>query len=272
MLKQRLLTALVLGALVVWGVLALPSAAFGTVLFLVLLIGADEWLGLVGLRSPAERASGFAVLAALIGAGALLPNSVGWGLVVLGAGFWVLALAWLARFACAPERRDGRTRWLVAGAVALAAPWCALYLLHRSPAWGPGYVLLLLVLVWAADSGAYFAGRRWGRTKLAPAISPGKTREGVYGALAAAAVVAVIGAWVLGVAPLRWLPFLLVCLATVLFSISGDLLESMLKRQHGAKDSGRLLPGHGGVLDRIDSLTAAAPVFVCGLWLGEVAR
>ena len=130
---------------------------------------------------------------------------------------------------------------------------------------GPGYVLFLLLLIWVADIGAYFAGRRWGRRKLAPAISPGKTWEGVWGAAAAALVFALVGAVVLGVgcalARRSWRS----AWSTVGFSIVGDLFESMLKRQRGVKDSGSLLPGHGGVLDRLDSLTAAAPVFLLGL-------
>ena len=141
----------------------------------------------------------------------------------------------------------------------------ALLALHDGAALGPGYVVFLFMLVWIADSGAYFAGRRWGRTKLASHVSPGKTREGVYGALTAALGFAVIGALVLGLGVTQWPLFILICMVTVIFSIIGDLFESMLKRQRGIKDSGSLLPGHGGILDRVDSMTAAAPVFVLGL-------
>ena len=130
--------------------------------------------------------------------------------------------------------------------------------------WGNGWMFLLM-LIWVADIGAYFAGRRWGRRKLAPTISPGKTWEGVWGAAAAAAAFALVGAAVLGVGS-RWPGFVAVCMVTVVFSIVGDLFESMLKRQRGVKDSGSLVPGHGGVLDRLDSLLAAAPVFLLG-WL-----
>jgi phosphatidate cytidylyltransferase len=129
---------------------------------------------------------------------------------------------------------------------------------------GPGYVLFLFLLIWVADIGAYFAGRRWGRRKLALAISPGKTWEGAVGAGAAALAFALAGAAALGLGS-RWPGFVAICMVTVGFSIAGDLFESMMKRQRGLKDSGSLLPGHGGVLDRVDSLTAAAPVFLLGL-------
>jgi phosphatidate cytidylyltransferase len=147
--------------------------------------------------------------------------------------------------------------------VVLIAPWVAFMGLRSE--FGPGYVLFLFLLVWAADVGAYFAGRRWGQHKLAPAISPGKTWEGVAGASAATLILALLGAALLDES-VRWPTFVVVCLITAGFSIAGDLFESMIKRQCGVKDSGSLLPGHGGVLDRVDSLTAAAPVFLLGLY------
>jgi phosphatidate cytidylyltransferase len=124
-------------------------------------------------------------------------------------------------------------------------------------------------MVWLADSGAYFAGRRWGRTRLAPVISPGKTWEGVLGGIVASAIAVLLaGYWYSR--SLEWtLTLVSVALLAVMFSIVGDLLESLMKRQAGIKDSGSIIPGHGGVLDRIDSLTAAAPMFLAGiLWFG----
>src|SRR5690606_17335644 len=127
---------------------------------------------------------------------------------------------------------------------------------------GPAVMLFLLLLVVAADVGAYFAGRRFGRNKLAPRVSPGKTWEGVIGGLLGAALIALAGGAWFGV-PL--VPFVALCVVAVLASIVGDLTESLFKRHAGVKDSGTLLPGHGGVLDRVDSVTAAAPVFLIGL-------
>ena len=129
-------------------------------------------------------------------------------------------------------------------------------------------MLFLLLLVWAADTGAFFVGRRFGRIRLAPQVSPSKTWEGVLGGLAAAVAVAALGAsWF----NLRHVAFLSLCLAVVLISIVGDLTESMFKRYAGVKDSGSIFPGHGGVLDRIDSITAAAPTFLLGLRWMEIA-
>lgn len=132
---------------------------------------------------------------------------------------------------------------------------------------GHWWVLFFACIVVAADIGAYTAGRRFGRVKLAPAISPGKTREGVYGALVCSGVVGLVGGLLLHV-PTRLLPVLVIlALITVLFSIVGDLFESLIKRHAGVKDSGALFPGHGGVFDRMDSIVAALPVFVLGKFL-----
>jgi len=145
-----------------------------------------------------------------------------------------------------------------AGLLALLPSWFLLVYLHLAGPAGPNAVLILLVIVWAADVGAYFVGRTFGRVKLAPAVSPGKTWEGVVGGLAAATGAASIAAVLLGQSVASWVA---VGLATALMSIVGDLTVSMFKRRAGKKDSSRLLPGHGGVLDRIDSLTAAVPVY-----------
>ncbi len=267
MLRQRLITALVLGALAVWGVLALPFAGFAAVVLVLVLAAGSEWarvLGAEGARAQAGFLAPLGLALALVWAG-FESRVLVWALVAGAAAFWCLALGWLAAYAREPARHDARWAWRLAGWVALGGCWLALCVLAR--AYGPGHVLFLLALVWAADSGAYFAGRRWGRVKLAPSISPGKTREGAYGAFAATLLVALIGLAPLGVGAAQAAPFLLVCAVAVAFSIVGDLFESMLKRQHAVKDSGRLLPGHGGLLDRVDSLTAAAPVFALGLRL-----
>jgi phosphatidate cytidylyltransferase len=154
----------------------------------------------------------------------------------------------------------------VSGLLVLIPAWAGLVWIHQLSR-GPYLVLFLLVLIWIADSGAYFAGRRWGRRKLAPLVSPGKTREGAYGALAGGLLWGGVLAALYGVSVPQQGCLVLLCLLTVVASIVGDLYESLSKRERGVKDSGSLLPGHGGILDRIDSLTAAAPVFALGLHL-----
>jgi phosphatidate cytidylyltransferase len=176
--------------------------------------------------------------------------------------WWGIAFCWLA---FAPLRVNPALA-AIAGVLALVPAWLALVQLSQVPARAPSYLLFVLVLVFAADIGAYFAGRNFGRLKLAPRVSPGKTWEGVLGGLISAALVAVVGAHWFALPLARFLPL---CTAVAAVSIVGDLTESMFKRYAGLKDSSNLLPGHGGILDRIDSLTAATPVFALGLmWLG----
>jgi phosphatidate cytidylyltransferase len=261
-LKQRLITALILATLAITSVLLLPSAGFGVVLLAFILLCAWEWGGL--LFRPAGQIAYCLLIAGLI--------AVAWRLLeyrsfirltaLCACLFWCYVLLCLWRYALNPYT-SSTLAWAAAGLITLLPLWVVLMDMHSSTVLGPAYVLFLMILVTAADSSAYFAGRRWGRHKLAPRLSPGKTREGALAALAVALVLAPVGAALLGIG--AWLPFLLICLVTTAFSIVGDLFESMLKRQHTAKDSGVLLPGHGGLLDRMDSLTAAAPVFLAGL-------
>ncbi|MEM9056937.1 MAG: phosphatidate cytidylyltransferase, partial [Pseudomonadota bacterium] len=150
------------------------------------------------------------------------------------------------------------------GLLVLVPAWVILVRVHASEVLGPGWLLFVFAVVWAADTGAYFVGKAFGHSRLAPRVSPGKTWEGVGGGLGLAGIVAAVGAWAFGVPAL---PFIGICIATALVSIVGDLTVSMFKRHAGVKDSGRLFPGHGGILDRIDSITAAAPVFALGLAL-----
>ena len=154
---------------------------------------------------------------------------------------------------------------LAIGVLVLSAAWLSLLKL-KSLESGNAWLLLVLLIVWAADIGAYFSGKRWGKVKLAPNVSPGKTREGVYGGLVAVVVTSLVFAlWnELTGAAIVYLVLLSIIVGFV--SVMGDLFESLLKRFTGIKDSGSILPGHGGVLDRIDSILAAAPFFCLGLY------
>ena len=142
--------------------------------------------------------------------------------------------------------------------------------IHGSLPHGHWWTLLALVIVWASDIGAYFSGRRFGKRKLAPQISPGKTWAGTYGAMVAGVLVGVIGGWLLDVRGGQLVALALLAAVTVAISIVGDLIESLMKRHARIKDSGSIFLGHGGLLDRLDSVFAALPVFVAGLWLTDL--
>ncbi len=267
-LKQRIITAVILGGGVVWATLALPASGFGALALLVLLLAAWEWGEIVGLSHPRGRAVYCLLVAVLVVLGWYIVQRqpLLWACTLMAVFFWCYVVFWLHRYAANPGSRNSDFGWKASGLAIIVAAWIAVVGLRSSPALGAPYVLFLMVLIWVADSGAYFVGRRWGRYKLAPNISPGKTREGVYGAFGAALVLSPVAAGVLGLEMKQWSLFVLISMITVAFSIVGDLFESMMKRQYGVKDSGSLLPGHGGILDRIDSLVAAAPVFFLGMW------
>jgi len=279
--KTRLLAALIMAPIAILTVLFVPTpvlAALSAVLFLVALW---EWLKLAEVDDTLARAilllCNVAVMVALVwgsrsaqgGSMALLQL-----VVVIGVVWWLLAMLWLRHYHFASDHdSNARAFKLLAGTLAVVPAWCALGLIHASQPNGHQWLLLALFLVWSADTGAYFAGRHLGgklfARKLAPRISPNKTIEGLLGGLTLALLVAIAGALLIGASPAQLPAIGAVALATVGFSVVGDLFESLLKRHVGVKDSGDLIPGHGGVLDRVDSVVAALPVFALGkAWLG----
>jgi len=274
MLLQRVITALVLLPPVLatlwFGSTPLVGAVFGAAAMVAVL----EWGTLTGVR---RAGAGPGAIVCYVGAAAALTalavwlreSTMPWVLVIGTCAWWLLVLSWIARYPVGFDESHP-PRWLNAGAGLLVVPGtiAAVTLLHGAPD-GALRLLFAFVLVWAADVGAYFAGRALGRRKLAPNVSPGKTWEGVFGGLTLSLLIAAVaGTWLFHLQGTAWLPFLLLCVAVVLLSIVGDLGESLLKRQVGVKDSGTLLPGHGGVLDRVDSLLAALPAMALGLrWL-----
>lgn len=264
MLKQRVLTALVLIPLTVWAIFGLHTQYLGAVFAILVLMGSWEWTRLVPLANPLSRVVYLASIAVfLIGAWILLTQR-GTVVPLLGAAliWWIVATIWVARYR--GEGAGGQPFKVIAGWLTLVPAWSALVGLHALPVRGPSILLFVLVLLWVADSGAYFSGRLWGKHKLAPHVSPGKTWEGVAGGVVAAGIYAAAGAYFFEFKNYELVLFVIISVITVGFSIVGDLLESLLKRQKGVKDSGALLPGHGGVLDRVDSVTAGAPVFLLG--------
>jgi phosphatidate cytidylyltransferase len=175
-----------------------------------------------------------------------------------------VAALWITRF----PTKTGKPLIALSGFLTLVPPWVALVALTRSEPHGANWLLFVLALIWSADIGAYFVGRGFGRIKLAPTVSPGKTWEGVLGGLGFAALTGAAGAYW---SSLPYEAFVPLCIAVAAISVVGDLTVSMFKRATGLKDSGRLFPGHGGILDRIDSINAAAPIFVLGAgWLGVI--
>jgi phosphatidate cytidylyltransferase len=249
-------------------VLKLPTSYFSLLIALVVFVATWEWGKLVQL-SPAAWTIFIlivAVTAGLVTADKITPSET--RIICFAAMvWWVAAAVWVIRFRANVPQIISPWRGLIAGCLVLLPSFVSLCAMHREMVSGPAYVLFLFYMIWAADSGAYFMGRRIGRHKMAPDVSPGKTWEGLAGGLTAAVVVAVLGEGLLGLSGNAMVWFVPLCVFVMLVSVIGDLLESLFKRNAGVKDSGRLLPGHGGVMDRIDSITAAAPAFYLGLSL-----
>jgi phosphatidate cytidylyltransferase len=269
MLRTRVLTGCILGALLLLGLFLLPPfwavLAFGVVFS----IGGWEWAGFGALRAPLARALYTLIVAIVLGLSWRWTDESSRLIILLSVAcaWWVIALFWLS---LAPTwNRPVLT--LICGLAVLAPAFVALARLQISEGFarGPLMVLWLVLMVCAADIGAYFAGRAFGKRKLAPRVSPGKTWAGAVGGLAMVVLVAVAGAVYFGLPPLSIIVF---GCGVGIFSVIGDLTESMFKRAAALKDSGTLLPGHGGLLDRIDSVTAAAPLYALGLFGSGVIR
>lgn len=270
MLKQRILTALILAPIAIACIFLLPAIGFSIFIGFVLTVGAWEWANFAGYAGP-QRFIYAAVLAALMAASTLLP-----ALPVLCVGIvWWCAASYLMM-----TYPDTNRYWsadspspLIAtiGVVNLIPAFVALMTLKATPD-SSFLILLLFFLIWGADVGAYFSGRALGKHKLAPNVSPGKSWEGFLGGLVfATAIAALMVAWLgkpsLGTS--EGILFILACALVVVVSVLGDLVESMFKRNRNIKDSSQLLPGHGGVLDRVDSLLSAGPFFAVFIILFE---
>lgn len=264
MLRQRITTALVMAGALLAVLFWLPPLAAVWLFALVLLLGAWEWSTFVGLgKTPGRVAYVLALAMGMLLAWVMVANRQGLSALMLAsAGWWLVALLWIV---LSPAKVSA-TLAAIAGACSLIPAWVALAHIHLGLDRGPQWVLFLFLMIAMADIGAFLTGRKLGHTKLAPRVSPGKTWEGVAGGVVFALAVAWLGALWFEL-PMRI--FIGLCAVVVLGSIVGDLNESLFKRHVGLKDSSTLLPGHGGVLDRIDSMTAAAPLFLLALmWLG----
>ena len=271
---QRTITSLVLAPIAIAAVLLLPTPYLAAFIATICLLGLWEWARLVGIDDAVPRllyvAANLALMAALVWSDINRSHVLFKIAALVGVVWWLFAMLWLARPAFGREAgRWTRSLKLAAGTISIVPAWCGMVLLHAEKPYGRRWALLAIGIVWVADSCAYFFGRRYGRRKLIPQISPGKTWVGLWGGLICAMAVTLACAPLVGVT-LSGLPLLgLLGLMGVMASVIGDLFESLMKRHAGMKDSGTLIPGHGGVLDRIDGLLAALPVIAIGKeWLG----
>jgi len=300
MLVQRIVTASVLAALVLSAIIMLPALYFSLFIAVITLLAAWEWLSLTDSDKLSGRILFFvALIFPMLGVTfwtqflELLGESMEWPevkeysdaldyFVAVPVLFWVLAMmlirqasSQLLKMTFSP-RMKAFLGWLV-----LLSAW--MFLVKLREYYGVSMIIYLLGLIWAADISAYFVGKKWGKDQLAPEVSPGKTIQGMYGALISAVVFGLgfaLYGWYTLTMPeeaqdealkllpgLVWTDMVFLSVLTVLVSIYGDLFFSLVKRRKGVKDSGSLLPGHGGILDRVDSIIAAAPFFFAGIWL-----
>jgi len=273
-LKQRLLTAAIMIPLLLASIIWLPGPYFTIFIAIIAIIGAWEWAGFMQLSALLDKLLYMAVF--------LVALAICWFVTtkVFGSTFFILlgSLIWwlFAMFLIFsyPKRTDLCSNKFVSGIIGLMVLipcWLSITTLHNNYERGVQLVIYLFAVIAVADSGAYFGGRMWGRTKLAPQVSPGKSWEGVISGLVCVGILAYFSDAIVlrqSIDPHAIGVFIGIALVTAALSIVGDLTESMFKRRVGLKDSGSILPGHGGVLDRIDSMTAAAPLFaICIGWL-----
>lgn len=259
MLRQRIITALIIAPIAIACVFLLPPAWFAVFVGAVLTVGAWEWANLAGFDGI-QRYFYSVAIAALLAASIYLPPLA---VLLAGAIWWLVAFVLVIRYPKSSNLWSPRIIRALLGVVIMVPGFVGLYEIKKLPD-ASFLIVLLFLLIWGADIGAYFSGRAFGKRKLAPDVSPGKSWAGLYGGVASAMVIAVAMMLWYGAPNLATpagLVFLLCCALIVLVSVLGDLAESMFKRYRGIKDSSNLLPGHGGVLDRIDSLLSAGPLF-----------
>lgn len=276
MLKYRLLTAFLMGPLILWAIYAMPEKYFALFALVLLSLGAWEWSIFAGWVKPLQRGIYFVVNIALFTTVLYLQNNdlqnneLNISIVSASLLWWAICIPLLLSF---PFKKDNflHKKFIksLVGIVLLTGTFVSMILIRNNPDYGSQFILYLILIIWFADSGAYFAGRSLGKNKLIPNVSPGKTWEGVAGAFVTTLIVSVVALNLLNIPSSQTIIFIVITQVTVLYSIVGDLSESMFKRMANVKDSGHILPGHGGILDRIDSLMSGFPVFFAGLWLME---
>ncbi|GAB1596294.1 phosphatidate cytidylyltransferase [Lysobacter claricitrinus] len=272
MTRTRVAAALVMTPVAIAAILLLDTPWMMVAAAAVFLAGLWEWLDLAEVEDSLHKwvllIANLGLMVAIVWAshsregGTLVLYQLA---TIVGIVWWAFALLWLGRYDFGSNHESwARALKLTAGTLAVVPAWCALTWLHADGPNGDRWLLTSLATIWAADTGAYFAGRHLGRHKLAPRISPNKTIEGLGGGVVVGTIVAILFSLMAGAATKDLWKVAIVAAASVLVSVIGDLFESLLKRHAGKKDSGTLIPGHGGVLDRIDAVLAALPVFALG--------
>ncbi|TZF91156.1 phosphatidate cytidylyltransferase [Cognatilysobacter lacus] len=272
MTRTRVAAALVMAPVAIAAILLLDTPWMMVAAAAVFLAGLWEWFDLAEVEDSLAKwvllIANLGLMVAIVWAsrsregGTLVLYEVG---AIVGIVWWALALLWLGRYEFGSNHESwARAIKLAAGTLAVVPAWCALTWMHADGPNGHKWLLTSLAAIWAADTGAYFCGRRFGRHKLAPRVSPNKTWEGLVGGVVVGTLVALGFSLFAHVDPRDLPKVALVAAASILVSVIGDLFESLLKRHAGKKDSGTLIPGHGGALDRIDAVLAALPVFALG--------
>ncbi|MEO1888430.1 MAG: phosphatidate cytidylyltransferase [Cycloclasticus sp.] len=263
-LVQRLLTAAVLIPVVVWVVLYADAFVFVIVLSVIVFVAGYEWGGLSEINNSTKK---LALAMATLFTAYLLTKvdaSIVYSLMHISLFFWLLFIAFIiSKPKCLLEVKVPQGLIILLGLMVVSLTFLSLQQVRTNYQQGPELLMYLLLLIWIADSGAYFAGRALGKNKLSPVISPGKSIEGVAGGLFTCLLFAIAGTFYFNVD--NGMLFVTLSIFVAFVSVYGDLFESLMKRRAKVKDSGDILPGHGGVLDRIDSLIAAGPVFLASL-------
>ena len=268
MFKQRVVTALILAPIMIIGIFLLPLQAFAFFIGIICTLGAWEWANISGYQKTWSRVFYAAfVFVSLYIAARILDLNPDWKIYVLAAGtlWWVVAFLLVKRYPGGTDLWSSRLVRAALGLCVLIPMWVGFMHLKQQP-YASLLIIFVMLVVWGADIGAYFSGRKWGNSKLAPKVSPGKSWAGFWGGLATTMVIAAVCGLAVEqfVRPLTtydWVSLFVITAVTMVISVLGDLVESMMKRYRGIKDSSSLLPGHGGVLDRIDSMAAAVPIF-----------
>lgn len=266
MLKQRIITAVILIPLVVAAIFLFETKWFAMLFAVFVGIGAWEWATLCKLNKLYCYSYSLITVLILAIIYWVDENILYNGIMACGVIYWLMAIVLVVMYQTQAINFTKSTPILLAIGLLLLIPmWASLTVLKSFPANGAALLMFLMLLIWGADTAAYFIGKKWGKRRLASRVSPGKTWEGSSAGIVAGIVITLAYVIVSNQLLSFGLAFIGLSIMTVFISIIGDLMESMVKREANIKDSGSILPGHGGVMDRLDSLTAAGPVFVCGI-------